>query len=252
MDSGITNILARFPRYRGCTFDLEDLPTRRQFKYAVALGIVQKRMSFASVSDAIDEAKKGHIEWVDITEDEANELYDAILAKAPVDGQDRETFQMMHVKLPCGCNATDAEAIEDYLSDDEQFVFRCPFCKRQLPYNDWLAGIMVSEACPKCGASWKNLVIQTEISRGKHRRISANVTTKGENSSGLSVTRGEKIFDDIGRTSYSNSRIERMPNGYSVTLGASPSRNNSRKASSTGCLLFILLPCVIWIICKLA
>ena len=62
MASRQTNIISRFPQYRECRFDWQDPPTRRQFKYAVALGIVQREMSFASVSSAIDEAKKGHID----------------------------------------------------------------------------------------------------------------------------------------------------------------------------------------------
>lgn len=253
MASRKTNIISRFPQYRGCRFDLQDLPTCRQFKYAVALGIVQTEMSFASVSSAIDEAKKGHINWVEITEEEANELYDAILDKAPVDGQDRETFQMMHVKLPRGCNAADAEAIEDYLSDDAQFRFACPFCKQRILYDDWFAGIMLSEACPKCGASWKSLVIQTSITRGKPPLISAEVTTNVKNADTGSCPRRKDAPVNLEETSYATPTIERLPNGYSVTVHISPKRNSRVRADSTpGCLIIILLPFLMWILSQLS
>lgn len=253
MDSRMTNIIARFPQYKGCCFDLQNLPTRRQFKYAVALGIVQKEMSFTSVSSAIEEAKKGHIDWVEITEEEANELYDAILDKNPMDGQDRETFQLMHVKLPRDCNAADAEVIEDYLSDDAQFRFVCPFCKQRILYDDWFAGIMLSEACPKCGASWKNLVIQTSITRGHPSLISAEVTINGKNADIWSYPHRKHAPVNPKGASYTAPTIERLPNGYNVTIHTSTQRNSLvRTNSRPGCLVSILLPFLIWILSQLS
>ena len=170
-----------------------------------------------------------------------------------MDGQDRETFQMMHVKLPRGCHATDAEAIEDYLSDDAQFRFVCPFCKQRILYDDWLAGIMLSEACPKCGASWKSLVIQTSITRGHPPLISAEVTTDGKDADTGSPSGRKHAPVHLEESSYATPTIERLPNGYHVTIHTSPKGNTRARADSkSGCLGMILLPFLIWILSQLS
>ncbi len=149
----IENIFNTYPELKKGKFKGDNIPTVRQFTFALRLGVNPSGMTFNTISDAIDEAKESketHTPYK-ITNVLAEELYGYWCLDKNI------TYLKKHkIVLPHHPNwditPKQAQELLDFLED---FEFSCPKCgeKYDVGYLD------CDDSCYNCECSFKTLKI---------------------------------------------------------------------------------------------
>lgn len=143
-------IIEKYPQFSGVCFGT-DCPTKRQFAYALALGVDVNGKTFTSISTAIDIAKNRNRTPVEVDEDDIEALYDYLCDNSPADNDLLKEIKDFHASIPRKITKGEAEEILEFL---EKHHIQCPFCGKRL--NSIEFGL---PSCPYCGNSFDNLVI---------------------------------------------------------------------------------------------
>ena len=157
MDKETEKYFEQFPELKDVVFDSSDVPTWRQMRYAYNLGIDLHNASFASISQAIDDAKSRNVRAnFKMSELAAQAIYDEIQERTfnrPLTKHERIGWlYYLHILLPEDTILPYIGHVEGYFLNFDN-GFRCPHCKRNIKCLDIWQNDFEIKKCPFCGRS---------------------------------------------------------------------------------------------------